>query len=211
MAASAAWTAWTAWTVLVASLLGCAPAPIANTVTTMPAYQGPSESEPHGRLLSRGNLPPDSRFAVLLQRDNLRCADTVRLALGNTQQPPPPVRLAADRLVTLDYAILAAGSNRACVTRWSFTPRAGRSYLIQGAVVGAQCPAALLDVTTPDRPQAPPDLVSRAGAGQNCLPLEQSAKASAGPNALIRGGQHNGEAVLLPNATTRDLEGLIKP
>ena len=86
----------------------------------------------------------------------------------------------------------------ACINRWSFTPQAGRTDVLQSTMVGSACPARLLDVTQPERAGVPADLVNRVQAGQPCLPLDKAPKVAT--TTMIQGGQVNGEAVLLPQA-----------
>ena len=125
------------------------------------------------------------------------------------RRAPAPATLAAGLLTTLDFVVLRS-SKPLCVVRWSFTPEADKTYLVQGMVVGSGCTARLLDATVNDRPQPARGAVLRNGPGQTCLALDKSRPA--GDNSsLIQGGQHNGEAVLQPNANTRDLQGLIRP
>lgn len=193
-----------AWLAL-AGLAGCAQTP----ETSLQPLAQPDATLPHARLLARASVPADHRFAVIVQQDNATCSRPALLTRGTSQQAAPAARLAADQLITLDLAIINTGTGKACINRWSFTPRAGRTYLVQGGLAGAQCPGRLLDATTADRPALPADLVGRVLQGQTCVPLDKAPRPAA--LSLIQGGQHNGDAVLLPNATTRDLEGLIRP
>lgn len=190
---------------LAAGLMsGCATEPAQG----LPSLAQPEVSAPHARLLMRANVAPNQRFIVLQQQDNNSCTQPVLVGRGTAQQAASPVRLPVGQLVTLEFVIVTPSTKHGCASRWSFTPRAGQTYLVQGATVGTACPAVLVDVTTPDRPSPPPDLLNRVAPGQNCLPLDKSLRLNV--NSAIQGGQHNGEAVLNPNATTRDLEGLIK-
>jgi hypothetical protein len=166
-------------------------------------------------LLLRSEVPAGDRYAVLIMADALNCQGPKLLSAGQAQQPPAPVSLPAGQLATLDYVIFR-GEKPSCAVRWSFTPVAGKNYLINGLPVGATCTARLLDATVPDRMAPPPDLVLRSGQGQACMPLAQARAAAAAAAAgntgsLIQGGQVQGEAVLNPRATTTDLQGLIKP
>lgn len=161
------------------------------------------------RLLLRGTVAPDDRFALNLLTDALRCTEPKLLSSGTAQRTPEPAMLAAGALTTLEFQVLRAGQP-SCALRWSFTPRPGRTYLVQGSLTGGTCGARLLDVSSPERPLIPSDAVLRSLPGQDCVPLSQ-ARAAAPPSSLIRGGQHKGEAVLNPNASTRDLQGLMPP
>lgn len=186
-----------------ALLAGCAAAPLPN----LPAYAAPAADQPAARLLMRAQVHPNDRFMLVVLDDNERCQGPRLLAGGAPGADAAPQRIAAGRLTTLDF-VIARGGQTPCVVRWSFTPMAGRTYLAQGLVVGAGCTARLLDASQPDRPLQPPDLLLRSTPAQRCVPLALSARSGVSP---IQGGQHDGEAVLNPNATAKDLEGLIRP
>lgn len=173
------------------------------------ALPAPPVTGPSARLLLRAAVPAEDRFALFRLDDAAACKSPRLLVGGTPKQVAEPAVLAAGQLVTVDFVLIRGGKAGLC-TRWSFTPQAGRSYLMQGAAVGAGCLARLVDVTQPDRAQPPPDAVVRNVAGQPCVPMEQ-ARAPAGGHSPIQGGQQDGEAVLMPLATPRDLEGLIRP
>jgi hypothetical protein len=214
----------TVWPLLAAALAaGCAQAP--TQPPTLLAQ--PAAGQPHARLLVRATLPANHRWVVVVMGDNTACSGPQLVTRGPnalaatapaspsaappTASPTTAARLPVGQLLTMDFAVVtpAAGTGKACINRWSFTPEAGKTYLVQGLVAGAQCPARLLDASVADQPRVPADLVSRILPGQNCVALDKSPKVP--PLSLIQGGQHNGDAVLRPDATTRDLEGLIKP
>lgn len=213
---------------LTAALAGCVtpgpstPLPAGNTPSPYPV---PAAGQPQARLLVRAALGPADRLLLLSLQDAERCTQPQllgRLAPGATATT---LALQADRLHTLDVLVVRGGTApttgsssgatppasptgaNACATRWSFTPLAGKAYLLQVGTVGTACPARLVDTTVADQPTPPADLVGRASAANRCLPLAQSVKVL---NPL-QGGQLHGEAVLNPNATAKDLEGLISP
>lgn len=176
------------------------------------AVAAPAEapaSGPRARLLLRGAVPADDQYAVVELTDAQNCKDPRMLSSGDARKAPLPATLAAGVLTTLDFVVLRAGKAH-CVVRWSFTPEAAKTYLVQGLVVGSGCTARLLDATVSDKPQPAQGAVLRNGPGQTCLALDKSRPAG-DSSSLIQGGQHNGEAVLQPNATSRDLQGLIRP
>jgi hypothetical protein len=176
---------------------------------TVARYIAPPLGQPAVRLLLRGAVPPGERFALLRLDDALQCQRPQLVTEGTAAQAAPaPVAMAAGVLTTLDFVVIRAGQS-GCGVRWSFTPVAGHSYLVQGAVIGAGCSANVLDVTVPDRPTAPADAVLRSAAGQRCVPLAQARAMNTA--SLIQGGQLDGEAVLNPRANARELEGLIQP
>lgn len=190
-------------------LSACVQAPPSPGPAARPA-SAPGVTGPSARLLLRAAVPADDRFALFQLADAGACKNPRLLVGGSPQQAAEPALLAAGQLATVDFVLVRAGKPGLC-TRWSFTPQAGRTYLMQGAAVGAGCLARLVDVTQPDRAQAPADAVVRNVANQPCLPMEQARAAAAGSQSPIQGGQQDGEAVLMPNATARDLEGLIRP
>ena len=161
------------------------------------------------RLLLRGSAPGDDQYAVAELADGQNCKEPKLLSSGDARKAPTPAWLTAGVLSTLEFVVLRAGKAQ-CGVRYSFTPEADKTYLVLGLVVGSGCTAQLLDVTVSDRPQAAKGAVLRSGPGQPCAPLDKSRPAGANAS-LIQGGQHNGEAVLQPNATVRDLQGLIRP
>lgn len=195
---------------LAAGLLaGCA-APPAVSAPAQPATAASSATidGPSARLLLRGSVPVGDQIAVFKLADAVACKGPSLLTAGTQQKPPAPVELPAGVLTTLDFVIIRAGKP-GCGVRWSFTPAAGKTYLLLGLAVGSGCRARLVDASVPDRLVLPPDAALRSASGQTCLPLAQ-ARAAARPNAaLIQGGQHQGEAVLNPQATTEALQGLI--
>ena len=160
-------------------------------------------------MLLRGAVTGDDKYAVIVLADALNCKDARLLSSGDARQAPAPAALAAGVLTTLDFAVLRAGKPQ-CVVRWSFTPEADKTYLVLGIVVGKGCSARLLDASISYRPQPARSAVLRNAPGNACMALDQAR--SAGDNSsLIQGGQHLGEAVLQPDANSRDLRGLIRP
>lgn len=201
------------------ALGGCAQdpaaAPAASTgkatlppASALPLAAPPPAGTPQARLLARASAPPDRRLLLVQLTDTAACKGPQLLGQGNAAQPPQAVALAAGQWLTLDVVLQDTAARTACTTRMSFTPQVGRTYLAQAVVNAQGCPAMVLDVTVPDRAVPPPDLLLRTAPGQNCLPLARSARVA---DLGLRGGQHRGDAVLRPNATTRGLEGLIAP
>lgn len=174
-------------------------------------YVAPAPGQPAARLLFRAAVAPGQPAMLLRYRDALRCQQAEGLVGAHPVSGAPPVQIAAGELTLLDLMIFQAGRKSACVVRFSFTPEAGASYLVNAANAGAGCIAQLLDVSQPERPQPVPDAVYRARAGQPCLALAD-APPMRGSAPSVQGGQDSaGEAVLDPRATARDLQGLIAP
>lgn len=189
-------------------LAGCAAPPAASAPAPAQPASAATFDGPSARLLLRGSVPVGDQFAVFKLADAVACKGPSLLSAGTQQKPPAPVVLPAGVLTTLDFVIIRAGKP-GCGVRWSFTPAADKTYLMLGLAVGSGCRARLVDASVPDRLVLPPDAALRSASGQTCLPLAQ-ARAAARPNAaLIQGGQHQGEAVLNPQATTEALQGLI--
>lgn len=194
--------------VLLLLLAACETGPRAAAGGAAASAEAPATG-PRARLLLRGSVPSEDQYAVVELTDAQNCKDPRMLSSGNARKAPAPATLAAGLLTTLDFVVLRAGKAH-CVVRWSFTPEADKTYLVQGLVVGSGCTARLLDATVSDRPQPAKGALLRNGPGQTCLALDKSRPA--GDNSSpIQGGQHNGEAVLRPNATSLDLQGLIRP
>lgn len=213
---------------LALGLVACATPPGSPGVVNpaAPPYAAPSQGQAQARLLLRPVLAPGERLLLLSLGDHERCTQPQVLARLNAGQTPSALALHADRLHTLDVVLLRApgtpatgtpagtgttpgstAATPACGTRWSFKPLSGKTYLLQVASAGNLCPSRVVDATAADRPQNPPDLVSRVGSSNRCLPLAESVR----PVNPLEGGQQHGDAVLNPHATARDLEGLIQP
>ena len=165
---------------------------------------------PRARVLLRGAVPADDRFALVELTDTANCQGPRVLSSGDAGKLPAPASVAAGVMTTLDFLVLRGGKPQ-CGVRWSFTPEAGKTYLAHGMVVGSGCTARLMDASIADQPPKPAaGVLLRTAPGQACLALDKSRPAAtAAP--LIQGGQSQGEAVLQPNATPRDLQGLIRP
>ncbi len=191
---------------------GCAtPAPGGAGGLKLPRYVAPSAGSPSARLLVRGAVQPGDRYAVLRHQDAEACKSPQVVSESAPQQPTQQAAIAVDVLTTLEFVIVRPVGVNSCMNL-SFTPEAGHTYLMQGTQIGSGCSVQLLDATQPDRPRPLPDAVLRTAAGQRCMPLAQArAKAPRPAGASITGGQVNGEAVLNPNADTRDLQWLIRP
>ena len=211
---------WCRWPglALVTGLVGCAapsaglvpdatpPASPASATLGNPAYNVPKGS-PTARLLMRASLQPDEQFNVFVLDAAVACKGAKRAGGGTPQQPATPTLLAAGVLTTLDYVVIKT-AQRTCLVRWTFTPVAGRSYLLDGVIAPAGCMAVLFDVSQPDQIRTAAGALRRNLPGQPCAPLTQSLAA---PRSPLEGGQSEGDAVLNPLATTADLEGLIPP
>ena len=135
---------------VLALLAACASGPPAPT----PADKGAAApaAGPRARLLLRGAVPGEDQYAVVELTDAQNCKDPRLLSSGDARKAPAPATVAAGVLTTLDFVVLRAGKAQ-CVVRWSFTPEADKTYLVQGMVMGSGCTARLLDASISDRPQ----------------------------------------------------------
>ena len=97
-------------------------------------------------------------------------------------------------------------ANNYCSVRYTFTPLAGKTYLLSGASVEKGCAARVMDMSDPEHIKPELGALRRNPTGLACLPLSQSRAASvAGHDAA----HVSGEAVLRQGAGTDDLQGLI--
>lgn len=137
----------------LALLAACAAGPQA------PASGGPAAATgPRARLLLRGAVPSDDQNAVVELTDAQNCKDPRMLSSGDARRAPAPATLAAGLLTTLDFVVLRTGKPL-CVVRWSFTPEADKTYLVQGLVVAAAAPPACW---------TPPSLTARSPPVVRC-------------------------------------------
>jgi len=186
---------------LTVLLAACAtPAP------KLPSYSAPAGA-PTAKLVMRGSVATGDAFGVLVYDDAENCKGPRLAGAGSSARNPNTVSLAAGTLTTVDFMLVKA-NKESCLLRWSFTPVAGRSYLVNGLAYGNSCRAALLDATNPDAMATPAGAVRRDAKGSNCVPLAQARAVGTG---VTQGGQDQGAAVLRPGATADDLQGLISP
>lgn len=191
------------WPLAAALLTGCA-TPAANNAAKMPAYAAPPGAST-AKLAVRGAVPTGDYFGVLVYDDADNCKSPRLAGAGSSTRNPESVALAAGGMQTLAFVIVKA-NKQSCTVRWSFTPQASKTYVVNGGALGSGCTASLLDASNPDRMRIPDGLVRRNAPGVFCVPLAQAVPIK-GNGA--RGGQSDGAAVLNPGATTDDLQGLI--
>ncbi|MGZ8259064.1 MAG: hypothetical protein ACXWUL_00770 [Caldimonas sp.] len=192
---------WPAAALAAALLTSCA---TPRAVAPLPPYVVPAGA-PTARLLSRGAVTPGDRYGVFVLDDAEKCAGPRLAATGNATQAPKATQIVAGRTATVDFVVLRPDKT-ACRVRWSFTPIAGKTYVVAGALVGSGCNARVLDATDPDRVRAEATAQRRNLGTNACSPL-----AAAAATAPLGGTEQTGEAVLRPGAGTDDLQGLIQP
>ena len=161
---------------------------------------------PTARLLTRGAVTAGDVYGVFVHDDAANCTGP-RLAggVGIPTRAPKATEIEAGRISTLDFLVVRPDKS-SCRVRWSFTPRAGKTYLVAGAMTATGCNARILDATDPDQMKGETSAQQRNVGGNACQPL------AARPASAPAGGvAQTGEAVLRPGASTDDLQGLIGP
>jgi hypothetical protein len=187
---------------LAAALVaGCATPPANNA--KLPKYEAPPGTST-AKLAVRGAVPSGDYFGVLVYDDADHCKNPRLAGAGSSSRNPDSVALAAGGMQTLAFVIVKS-NKQSCTVRWSFTPEANKTYVINGGALGSGCTASLLDASNPDRMRVPDGLLRRNAPGVFCVPLAQATAVKGG----ARGGQSDGAAVLNPTATADDLQGLI--
>jgi hypothetical protein len=190
------------WPLVTALVAGCATPP-ANNAARMPRYEAPPGAST-AKLAVRGAVPSGDYFGVLVYDDADNCKNPRLAGAGSSTRNPDSVALAAGPQ-TLAFVIVKP-NKQSCAVRWSFTPQASKTYVINGGALGSGCTASLLDASNPDRMRVPDGLLRRNAPGVFCVPMAQATAVKANG---ARGGQSDGAAVLNPGATADDLQGLI--
>lgn len=175
-----------------------------RTPVKVPAYVAPA-GVATARLLSRGTVGAGDAYGVIVFDDAANCAGPRIAGAGNSTRPPKATEIEAGRIATLDF-LAVRPDKTSCRVRWSFTPTAGKTYLVAGALTATGCNARLLDATDPDRMRAESTAQRRNVGGSAC-----SALVARPSSSTIGGVEQSGEAVLRPGATADDLQGLIQP
>ena len=190
-------------TLALGSVLLCSCATPTKKSTPMPTYSAPAGAQT-ARLLSRGKVNAGDAYGVVVYDDAANCSGPRIASAGNSARTPKATEIEAGRTTTLDF-VVARPDKTSCRVRWSFTPTAGRTYLVAGTMTATGCSARVLDATDPDAMKAEGSAQRRNAGGNSCSALV--AKPAA--NGALAGSEQNGEAVLRPNATADDLQGLI--
>lgn len=123
-----------------------------RTPVKVPAYVAPA-GVATARLLSRGTVGAGDAYGVIVFDDAANCAGPRIAGAGNSTRPPKATEIEAGRIATLDF-LAVRPDKTSCRVRWSFTPTAGKTYLVAGALTATGCNARLLDATDPDRMRA---------------------------------------------------------
>lgn len=159
----------------------------------------------------RGTLAGSDFYGVYVFDQAESCQGSRLIGAGRTGRDAPANTVAANRLTTLDF-MMFSGDNSSCRVRWSFTPTAGRTYLVSGGVVtgtpGASCAARIHDATDPDAIRPVADALRRDQAGAICM---RTAQALARRGTTTATQAVSDAAVLTSSAGDAELQGLIKP
>lgn len=207
--------------VLAAGLAGCAtraPEPAgseaAEPATLFPGYSAPTEG-PTVPLALRGAVPAGEAWGVYLLRDHDLCTGHERVGLGNSQLGAlTSTRLPAERLATVDFVVLKSPTLM-CTIRWTFTPRAGRSYAVVGRseteTAGCASTSALvLDTTDPDNLEPLMTAQRRNSADNGCIALSEARTIAAVIQSARERVVRQRDAVLKGDADADDLKELTK-
>jgi hypothetical protein len=189
---------------IAGALAGCATPTQTARTPPLPKYVAP-DGVATAKLAMRASIPTGDYFGVLVYDDAQDCKSPRLAGAGSSTRNPTTVPLAAGNLQTLAFVIVKP-NKESCTVRWSFTPQANKTYVVNGGALGSGCTAALLDASNPDQMRVPDGLVRRNAPGAICVPMAQ---ATAVRGSKASGGQHDGAAVLNPNASTDDLTDLI--
>ena len=193
-------------TACAALVAGCA-----TPVPPLQKYAAPT-SGPTAKIVMRGTLAGSDFYGVYVFDQAESCQGSRLIGAGRTGRDAPASTVVANRLTTLDF-MMFSGDNSSCRVRWSFTPTAGRTYVVSGGVVtgipGASCAARIHDATDPDAIRPVADALRRNQGGAMCMPTAQAlARRAATPAAAQATGD---SAVLTSSAGDAELQGLIKP
>jgi len=174
-------------------------------------------SGPTSRLLMRGSLDPGDAYGVYLLGGVQDCTLPQRVGTGTAEANPAATTIAANRLSTLDV-VVTKSNQTFCRVRWSFSPRAGRSYLVAARGEPGGCSVSLLDATDPDDIRTEMSARRRDAPGNACLPLaavrtvgELTARSqglTTGTDRPAPPSRNSGSEVVPSAVTEDDLKGL---
>ncbi|HJV62671.1 MAG TPA: hypothetical protein VJ743_17115 [Albitalea sp.] len=183
-------------------LAACATHP---TARPLPRYVAPAGG-PTAKLVMRGSVPAGDSFGVYVYDNAEACTGLRAVGAGNSVRNPASTTLAANQVQTIEF-FLVKPSRQFCAVRWSFTPVAGKTYLLSGgAVANTGCAARVMDASDPDDIKPEPTALRRNPGSTQCLPLALSKPSTLAGSAAEQSGH---DAVLKPGATSDDLKGLM--
>jgi hypothetical protein len=185
---------------LAALLVACVAPPRPPAQKYVPPASGAS-----AKLVMRGTVPAGERYGIFTFDDAEKCTGLRTIGMGDSTRHPQSTVLGANRITTVEF-VLAKPNKTLCTVQWTFTPLAGKTYLVRGASVASGCNASVLDASDPDNIKPEPAALRRNPGTGHCLPLAQS---RAGSVAGQDGAQRSSDAVLRQGAGAEDLQGLI--
>lgn len=185
----------------VALVAGCAaPAP-----KLVGKYVAPTSGQT-AKLVMRGAVPAGEFFTINTFDDSEKCEGYRVIAAGNSTRTPPSTTVAANVVTTVEFRVDKPAKRQVCATRFTFTPVAGKTYLVRGGSTVAGCAGLVYDMTNPESIKPEPTALRRNPAGLACLPIAQSKASSV---AATESSENASDAVLRQGAGTEDLQGLI--
>jgi hypothetical protein len=184
-------------------MAGCAARPPAPPV---PKYVAPT-SGPTAKLVMRAAVPAGDIYGVIVHEDSEKCAGPRIVGTGDAKRNPVTTALAANQVQTVEFRLIKP-SRQTCAVRWSFTPVAGKSYLVRGVSTPTGCLAVVMDMTDPEKIKPEPTALRRNPVGSACLPIAQSKSIGTTGADGTQAGQGQ-DAVLRQGAGAEDLQGLI--
>lgn len=164
----------------------------------------PAGSDQTAKLVMRGTVPAGDAYSIYVYADSDKCTGLQMVGAGNNARHPETTLLNANKIATVEFFLLKPTKSY-CTVRYSFTPVAGKTYLLAGSALDKGCSARVLDMTDPEHIKPEPGVLRRNPTGAVCLPLTQSRAVPATTNAQ----SSHGEAVLREGAGSDDLQGLI--
>jgi hypothetical protein len=195
------WARHAASSSAVALLLAACAAPTPKPVQK---YVAPAAGQT-AKLVMRGAVPAGDVYSVYYYADSEKCTGLRSVGAGNSTRNPLTTTLAANQITTIEFFVVKSAKNY-CSVRYSFTPLAGKTYLLSGASIDKGCTARVMDMGDPEHLKPELGALRRNPTGLACLPLSQSRAASV---AGHESAQSSGEAVLREGAGSDDLQGLI--
>jgi len=186
---------------LAAALLGGCAAP---NRAPLPKYVGPADG-PTAKLVMRGSVAAGERYGIFIFDDAEKCTGLRNVGSGDSTHHPTTTTLGANRIATVEF-VLAKPNRSFCTVQWSFTPLAGKTYLVRGGTLDKGCTARIFDASDGDNIKVEQAALRRNPGVAHCLPLAQSRAATV---AGTEGAQSGGDAVLRQGAGAEDLQGLI--
>jgi len=184
---------------IAALLVGCA----ART-PPVTKYVPPASGQT-AKLVMRSTVPAGDNYGVFVYGDSEHCAGARSIGTGTSTRNPATTTLAANQITTVEFYLLKP-TREHCSIRYSFTPLAGKTYLLNGSAVERGCMARMMDASDPDNIKPEAAVLRRNPGNSVCLPLSQSRAVSVSEHDA---SHKSGDAVLRQGVGAEDLQGLI--